>query len=176
MKLKSCIFLMAGLMLFISQNQFSQNLPKFEGFATKIVDTIRTNKLESNFPQEYIPESYKDTSRITPDDLKMMTNDTIIRTEKEPIVDLSALAKNVEYPKEAWKAGIQGQVVVRVLIDKNGKAITAKIEKSDNIIFNQSALNAVYKTAYTPGYQNGVPVACWVSIPINYKLKDPVKK
>lgn len=94
-----------------------------------------------------------------------------IPVEKEPYIDLAELKKKIKYPEIARRAGLEGRVVVRVLVGKDGKPVKAVIEQSDNEVFNQAAIEAIMSSIFTPAIQNGEPVAVWVSIPIDFKLK-----
>lgn len=98
--------------------------------------------------------------------------DEFIPVEKEPNVDLVELQKLVKYPELARKAGVEGQVIVKVLVDEKGNARKTLIEYSDNELLNQAALDAIsqYK-GFTPGIQNGNPIMVWVSIPIRFRLR-----
>lgn len=98
--------------------------------------------------------------------------DEFIPVEKEPAVDLGKLQKLVEYPDMARKAGIEGRVIVRVLVDKDGSVRRQQVEYSDNEMLNESALNAIKEYGrFTPAIQNQEPVMCWVSIPIQFRLR-----
>ncbi len=94
-----------------------------------------------------------------------------IPVEKQPYIDLAELKKKVKYPEVARRAGLEGRVVVRVLVGKDGKPRKCVIEQSDNEIFNQAAIDAIMQSVFTPAIQNGEPIAVWVSIPIDFKLK-----
>ena len=96
--------------------------------------------------------------------------DEFIADATEPTVDYAALQKKVQYPEIARKNGIEGQVVVRVLIDKTGKPVKYRIDHSDNKLLDNSAVDAVMSMRFTPGIQNGVPVSLWVSVPIKFQL------
>lgn len=98
--------------------------------------------------------------------------DEFIPVEKEPWVDLEKLQKKVEYPDLARRAGIEGRVIVRVLVGKSGKVRKTLIEYTDSELLNQSAIEAISKHGtFTPAIQNGQPITCWVSIPITFKLR-----
>lgn len=112
-------------------------------------------------PKEYS----KPVDEIPPDD-------TFIPVEKEPYVDLAELQKKVIYPEMARRAGIEGRVIIRVYVDKTGKPVKYKIEATDSQMLNQAAIDAVMKTTFTPAIQNGQPIGCWVTIPIQFKLKN----
>lgn len=95
-----------------------------------------------------------------------------VAVEKEPAVDLGKLQSLVEYPEIARKAGVEGKVVIRALIDKSGALKKVAIEASDNTMLNDAAKTAVKKYGrFEPAIQNGQPISCWVSIPIQFKLR-----
>lgn len=96
--------------------------------------------------------------------------DEFIPVEVQPQFDYSKLQKDIEYPEMAKRAGIEGRVIVRVLITKEGKPKKTIIEYSDSDMLNKAAVQAIMKQVFTPAIQNGQPVAVWVSIPINFKL------
>ena len=92
--------------------------------------------------------------------------------EKEPEVDMINLQKNLVYPEIPRKAGIDGRVIVRVLIGADGSVLKSKIDMSDNSLLDEAALKAVMAPGiFKPAIQNKQPVQCWVSIPINFRLR-----
>jgi periplasmic protein TonB len=78
---------------------------------------------------------------------------------------------NPKYPTEAWNAGIEGEVVVRVQIDPNGKPIQAKIVKSSSELFNDVVIDAALKSQYSPGIMPTGPVKTWLRLPFTFKRK-----
>lgn len=77
------------------------------------------------------------------------------------------------YPEIAKRAGIEGLVVVNVLIGKDGKPIKTKIMKkkpADSDIFDKAAISALMKSSYTPGIQNGRPIKVWLTVPMRFRL------
>ncbi|MCK9425011.1 MAG: energy transducer TonB [Ignavibacteriaceae bacterium] len=82
---------------------------------------------------------------------------------------------NPVYPEEAKKNGIEGRVFVKVLIGKKGEPKRVVVIKSDNDIFNQSAIEAAMKYTFTPALKGGNPVAVWVVMPFKFEL-DKEKK
>ena len=75
------------------------------------------------------------------------------------------------YPDMARKAGIEGKVIVKVLVGKNGKPEKAQIIKNPGTdIFDESVINAVMNSTYTPAIQNGRPVKVWLMVPFSFKL------
>ncbi len=98
--------------------------------------------------------------------------DVFIAVEVEPQVDLPKLQGLVNYPEMARRAGVEGKVVLRVLVDKNGNAKRVIVESSDNKLLDKEAIEAIKKYGkFEPAIQNKQPVTCWVSIPIVFKLR-----
>ncbi len=97
--------------------------------------------------------------------------DEFVFFENEPDVDLAQLQKHVVYPDVARRAGIEGKVTISVWVDKSGKAKKVVIRETTSSSLNQAAIDAVQKTTFKPGIQNGQPVACWIHIPVVFKLK-----
>ncbi|MCK9212680.1 MAG: energy transducer TonB [Ignavibacteriaceae bacterium] len=108
-------------------------------------------------------------SNQSEDDLPM---DKFVEVEKMPDIINQV---NPVYPEEAKKNGIEGRVWVKALVSKEGNVKKAVAVKSDNEIFNQSAIEAAMKYAFTPAMQGGKPVAVWVVMPFKFEL-DKEKK
>lgn len=82
--------------------------------------------------------------------------------------------KKPRYPESARRAGIEGRVFVAVLISENGKAIKSQVmsrEPPEKSVFDKAAVEAVMKSTYYPGAQNGRPVKVWLMIPIRFTLR-----
>lgn len=76
-----------------------------------------------------------------------------------------------EYPELAKRAGIEGRVVVKALVNEEGKVIDAIILQSTNPIFDEPALTAARNFLFKPGRQRDLPVKVWVVIPFRFELE-----
>jgi protein TonB len=87
--------------------------------------------------------------------------------EKEPTV-----VKRVEpkYPDLALRAGLEGNVFVKVWVDKEGKVRKVVLLKSDAPIFEEAAIGAASQWVFTPAVMQKGPVSVWVSIPFRFRL------
>ena len=75
------------------------------------------------------------------------------------------------YPEEARKTGIEGVVVVKMLVDIDGTVIETEILRSSgDYVLDQAALRAAEQALFEPAAHHGVPVRVWVSMPFRYKL------
>jgi protein TonB len=76
------------------------------------------------------------------------------------------------YPSMSKRLGEQGKVVVRVLIEVDGKAQKAEIKQSSGFDrLDQAALNTVLRWRYVPGKHAGVAQTMWFNVPINFVLE-----
>ncbi len=74
------------------------------------------------------------------------------------------------YPELAQMAKIEGTVIVKVLVGKDGKVKDAILGKGVNGILDQAALDAAKGYVFKPAMQNKKPVAVWVAIPFRFQL------
>jgi periplasmic protein TonB len=95
--------------------------------------------------------------------------DKFVAYEKGPEMVVSA---KPEYPEIAKRAGITGKVFVKVLVDKEGKPKKAVVIKTDSELFNDAAIAAAMKSAFTPAIQNQHPIAVWIVLPYKFQLQD----
>ncbi len=90
-----------------------------------------------------------------------------------PVGGLKAIMKNVIYPEVAINAAIQGVVLVRVFINKNGIVSEAVVINGlDGTGLNEAAIKALEKTRFKPAKQRDVPIGVYISIPVRFSLKD----
>lgn len=77
------------------------------------------------------------------------------------------------YPQKARSLGICGKVVLRFLVEPNGRVSHPGIvEAHPRGYFEQSALEAVRRWRFKPGYVHGKAVATWFTLPVQFKLVD----
>lgn len=89
----------------------------------------------------------------------------------EPIGGIVGIAEKVRYPEIAKRAGIQGRVFVKALIDEKGFVAGTSVIKGIGAGCDQAAMEAVMQSKFKPGRQRGKPVKVQVTIPILFKLQ-----
>ena len=88
------------------------------------------------------------------------------------IAMLQYLMKNIKYPEQAVKEGIQGRVTVRFIVEKDGSISDVKPVLSVHPLLNKEAVRVVESMPkWTPGKQNGKPVRVRFNLPVMFKLK-----
>ena len=76
------------------------------------------------------------------------------------------------YPAISQRLGEQGQVVVRVLIGRDGHAHQGEVYQSSGFErLDQAALRAVLSWRFVPGQRSGVPQDMWFNVPVSFTLK-----
>lgn len=94
----------------------------------------------------------------------------VVEQEPKIIGGLESIHKNVYYTEIAKRIGIEGKVVIEIIVDKTGDVVQAKIVKGIYDELDLIALNAVKKAKFSPGLQRGKPVRVKMWIPIVFKL------
>ena len=91
--------------------------------------------------------------------------------------DASAFTKwvnsQIVYPQAAQAAGTEGRVVLKFKVGKDGTVQNVKVIKSVDPELDAEAVRVVSSSpAWTPGQQNGEPVAVSYTFPVIYKLAN----
>ncbi|MDZ7292838.1 MAG: M56 family metallopeptidase [candidate division KSB1 bacterium] len=85
------------------------------------------------------------------------------------------VTKRVEpqYPELARKAGIEGRVLIKILIKENGQVGDAKVIEcsAPNVGLEEAALTAAKQWVFSPAKKQAEPVAIWNTMTFNFKLK-----
>ena len=76
------------------------------------------------------------------------------------------------YPPLAQQAHVQGLVVLRAVIGKEGRVQSLKLVKGHPLLVNAS-MDAVKQWRYRPYYLNGRPVEVETTINVNFSLQIP---
>lgn len=74
------------------------------------------------------------------------------------------------YPELAQKAGLEGVVIVKVFVDKNGDVKSVVLMRGISEALDKAALEAAWKVKFKPAVNNGQPVAVWFGLSYTFKL------
>ena len=96
----------------------------------------------------------------------------VVEQMPEMIGGFAALLADLEYPALARQAGLEGMVVVYVIIDETGKPVSARVVKSVAEVLDKAALEAVLKQRFEPGRQRNRPVRVQMAIPVRFQLME----
>ena len=81
------------------------------------------------------------------------------------------LSENIEYPQKAQDNYVQGRVIVQFIVEKDGSISSPSIVKGVDKDLDAEALRVVEMMPdWEPGKNNRLPVRCYFTLPINFKL------
>lgn len=120
-----------------------------------------------------------DSIVVNPGDIGAIRGD--FQIDEDPDIDAYIpVEKNPEpvkmvqpqYPDLAIRAGLEGTVYVKVLVNKEGKVDKAVMVKNDGMtVFDEPAISAAKQWVFTPAIMNGHPVKVWVMVPLRFRLR-----
>lgn len=93
-----------------------------------------------------------------------------VRTQ--PVVDAKRSCAEPEYPSASRRLEEEGTVLLRFLIDVDGKAVKSEIESSSGYArLDEAARQALGRCQFKPGTVDGKPEQSWASLKYTWKLQ-----
>ena len=86
---------------------------------------------------------------------------------------LAVLMDRIKYPEIARKAGIEGTVLLDVVVDTNGAVADVTVKNGIGGGCDEEAVRAAKTLHFTPGYTDGKPVRMKIVLPIRFVLPPP---
>ncbi len=84
-----------------------------------------------------------------------------------------AYAPKPEYPARARREGKEGRVLLRVLVDEQGKSKSVEVDDSSGSeALDRAAAEAIKRWRFSPARYGNKSVESWVKIPIDFRLTD----
>ena len=81
------------------------------------------------------------------------------------------LSQQIRYPEAAQQNDIQGRVVVRFVVEKDGSIGQVTIVKGINKDLDSEAIRVVKNMPkWHPGKNNGIPVRSYFNLPVTFRL------
>lgn len=74
------------------------------------------------------------------------------------------------YPPIAQRKGIEGSIMLQVLVEPDGRVTDIFVLKSIPEL-DAAAVAAVKEWRFRPAMAKGTPVRCWVTMPVRFKLR-----
>ena len=110
----------------------------------------------------------------------LVPNNTVEQLSPEPEKELVLGQGNApsyarffppEYPPKARRMNIQGRVLLRVLVNKEGRAAAVEVVESTHPDFTRAARKSAQRSSYVPMKRTGQPAEAWVIIPFHFQLR-----
>ncbi|RMG20524.1 MAG: energy transducer TonB [Bacteroidetes bacterium] len=84
-------------------------------------------------------------------------------------LNLKDIYQELGYPQAAYEAGIEGKVVVKVLIDEQGQYVQHELLEEGHALLATEVAKHLPKLQFEAAQKDGKPVQAWVSIPFVFK-------
>ena len=78
-----------------------------------------------------------------------------------------------DYPASERRSGIEGVVVVRVLIGADGRVkAVQQVRAASDAFFEATRKQALARWRFTPATHDGVPVESWRTMTVRFRLEE----
>jgi len=83
------------------------------------------------------------------------------------------LEYKIIYPDMARRMGLEGKVILGILINETGNVEKVRILKSSsNVLLDSAALETAYTFKFSPAMMGNRPVRTWVNMPVEFKFEE----
>jgi len=76
-----------------------------------------------------------------------------------------------DYPEIARRVGLEGTVVVHVLVGIDGRVEAAEVTRGVHPLLDKAALAAARRCVFEPARQRELKVKAWVAVPYRFRLR-----
>lgn len=136
-----------------------------------VIETLIVREETNDPPPQTIPQTEPTAATIEPA--------TVASVEPKPIVQSSLEKRNPqllhiylpEYTAKAREKKLEGDLLVRVTLQRDGKIKRVKVEKGLGQGLDERAIEAVKRMAFLPAELNGQPVDASLQIVFSFKLE-----
>lgn len=123
--------------------------------------------LAMNIPEFAVADIEGDPREL----LDGVAKDIIMTEETADSKPMARYRAPVEYPEAAYENGVEGYVVMHLLIGKDGTIQLAKVLESEpEGMFDNSVLAVIQDWTFTPARYKGESVAVWVKQKVRFNL------
>ena len=142
---------------------------QFAAFAETTVEAEN----EGEAPPEEVDETILPTA---PPIERLKVRQAVLEyAEQQPEIvgGLGAYYIHIEYPEEAIEQNIQGRLILTFVVEPDGSTSEVAVLRSLHPLCDSSAVRALRKTHFIPGYQNGEPVRVRMRLPVKFRIVEP---
>ena len=104
---------------------------------------------------------------------RAMTNREVTRNwnVKASICTVRSIQEKIRYPERARSRGVEGSVIVKFVVDEQGRVVDPVVERGLGFGCDEEALRVVREVRFKPGRQRGRPVKVQQSLTFTFSLR-----
>ncbi len=143
------------------QSAASRHPPTARKDAPQAPPAVSRPAAVAHSPRPPGPEDENESSRTVPAARVVLRATPLYRVNPPP-----------RYPRLARRRGLEGAVLLEVLVDVSGRVADIRIASSSgHAILDRAALEAVRRWRFTPGMVGGKRRQMWVTVPVRFQLR-----
>jgi len=97
----------------------------------------------------------------------------MVEEPPSPVGGMMEIHRRIKYPEIAKKFGVEGQVIIKVTIDADGKVINTEVLKSlGNNGTSEAAIKAIKEAKWNPGKLNNKPIKSTTVVVVRFKMPE----
>lgn len=125
---------------------------------------------QNNLEQTEFPPPQPGTSLQIPDDY-IFTIVSVMPKFKGNVNKW--LSDNIQYPYSARQNRIEGKVILKFVVEKDGSISNVKVIKGVNKVLDNEALRLIkIMPKWNPGMNNGLAVRTYFTLPVTFKIDN----
>ncbi|MDR2825137.1 MAG: energy transducer TonB [Prevotellaceae bacterium] len=155
---------------FASANSNLKNAQNTENQSKKLdIDDVIKQAMEEQFAKT-AEEPIQSLDELDPDKTYLVVDVMPVFPGGRTAM-LKFLTSTMQYPQDAQRRKVQGQVVCNFVVDTDGKVVDIKVEKKIDPVLDREAIRILQQMPqWIPGERLGRPVRVRFSIPFNFGI------
>ena len=169
-----------------SRQDMQEQQPEVEKAKVQVITDVlnivsNDQKIETNIAFIEDPDEFGDFEIVIEEKEEVIEEEEIfVNAEEMPTFQGGDLSKfrnwvqlNVKYPQIALENGIQGNVVIKFVVEKDGKLSNIQVLQSPDKTLSDAAVAVLQRSPkWKPGKQRNKPVRVTYTLPVSFKIQQ----
>jgi len=138
-----------------------------------LIGTASTGCATSSQPAESSSSVHSQLAEYVPSDVPYDTLYTLKTADTPPelIGGLRGLAEEMEYPEQAKRNGITGEVLIGMIVRPDGGVSNVQVVESAHPLLDREAKRVMKQARFEPGLKSGTAVPVKTVLPLTFKTR-----
>lgn len=169
-----------------SRQDMQEQQPEVEKAKVQVITDVlnivsNDQKIETNVAFIEDPDDFGEFEIVIEEKEEVIEEEEIfVNAEEMPTFQGGDLSKfrnwvqsNVRYPQIALENGIQGNVVIKFVVEKDGKLSNIQVLQSPDKTLSDAAVAVLQRSPkWKPGKQRNKPVRVTYTLPVSFKIQQ----